>query len=102
MPKKNVLTPLCSSIGDAVDGFLAVMVMNTCMSIDGGLPASLKAKMVLNIIFDLAIGMVPLLGDLADAMFLANSRNVALVEEHLRQQGPHLHMTTRLTGPAEP
>lgn len=76
-----------SSIGDAIDALLALMVMKTCMGIDGGLPAALKTRMMLNIAFDFVIGLVPFLGDLADAMFRANTRNVILLEEHLRQQG---------------
>jgi len=78
---------LVPAFGDAVDALLALMVMRTCMSIDGGLPAALKTKMLMNIAFDFVLGLVPFLGDLADAVFRANTRNVILLEEHLRQQG---------------
>lgn len=66
---------------------MALMVMKTCAQIEGGLPASIKAKMMMNIIFDFFIGLVPFIGDLADAAFRANTRNAAILEEHLREQG---------------
>ena len=61
--------------------------MRSCDKIDGGLPGSLKFRMLLNIILDFAVGLVPFIGDLADAAFHANTRNVVLLEEYLRQKG---------------
>lgn len=66
---------------------MALMVMKTCMSVEGGLPSGLKIKMVFNIFFDFIIGLVPFVGDLVDAIFRANTRNVVLLEEYLRQNG---------------
>jgi len=74
-------------IGDALDAFMAIMVMKTCMQIEGGLPSGLRAKMMFNIIIDFVIGLVPFAGDLVDALFRANTRNAVLLEEHLRQKG---------------
>lgn len=39
--------------------------------------------MVVNIILDFIVGLIPFLGDLLDAMFKANTRNVAALEDHL-------------------
>jgi hypothetical protein len=44
-------------------------------------------KMYINIILDFGIGLVPGLGDIADAIFRANIRNAALLEKFLRQKG---------------
>jgi hypothetical protein len=66
---------------------LALMVLRTCAQIDGGLPTAVKSKMTFNIILDFAVGLVPFLGDVADAVFRANTRNAALLESHLREQG---------------
>lgn len=63
------------------------MVLRTCQQVEGGLPASVKSKMVFNIIVDFAIGLVPFIGDVADALFRANTKNAVLLEEHLRQKG---------------
>lgn len=66
---------------------MAFMVYRTCCQVEGGLPTSIRIKMLINIILDFAVGLVPFLGDLADAVFRANTRNAALLEEHLRQKG---------------
>jgi hypothetical protein len=38
--------------------------------------------MVVNLVVDLAIGAIPLLGDLYDVAFRSNSRNLALFRRH--------------------
>lgn len=63
------------------------MVVNTCAHIDGGLPSRLKMMMLINVIFDFIIGLVPFVGDIADAMYKCNSRNAVLLEKHLREKG---------------
>ncbi|KAL7928914.1 hypothetical protein V8C35DRAFT_316841 [Trichoderma chlorosporum] len=78
---------LIPAAGDALDAFMAFMVYRTCCQVEGGLPSSLRIQMLFNIFLDFFIGLVPFLGDLADALFRANTRNAALLEEHLRQKG---------------
>lgn len=41
-------------------------------------------KMVSNIIFDLFIGLVPVLGDVGDFFVRSNTRNLRILEEHLK------------------
>ncbi|HEY9670854.1 MAG TPA: DUF4112 domain-containing protein [Waterburya sp.] len=48
-----------------------------------GVPRATLGQMVGNIIWDTVIGVVPVLGALADAAWKANSKNIALLEEHL-------------------
>lgn len=82
------------AVGDVLDALLALMVMKTCLQIEGGLPPGLKSKMMFNIIVDFVIGLVPFLGDVVDAIFRANTRNAMILEEHLRQKGKkHLQHT---------
>lgn len=66
---------------------MALMVFKTCNKIEGGLPGSLKSKMLFNVILDFAIGLVPFVGDIADAAFRCNTKNAILLEEYLREQG---------------
>lgn len=66
---------------------MALMVFKTCNKIEGGLPGSLKSKMLFNIIVDFAIGLVPFIGDIADAAFRCNTKNAILLEDYLREQG---------------
>ncbi|KAH7131391.1 hypothetical protein B0J13DRAFT_103375 [Dactylonectria estremocensis] len=78
---------LVPAIGDVLDALMALVVMRTCGQIEGGLPTSLKAKMMSNIILDFVVGLVPFVGDVVDALFRANTRNAALLEAYLREQG---------------
>ncbi|KAI7040937.1 hypothetical protein KC317_g17529, partial [Hortaea werneckii] len=72
--------------GDAIGLALAYLVFMQCCKIDGGLPSSVKSKMIINIILDFLVGLVPFLGDIADAAFKCNTKNVRLLERHLDQK----------------
>jgi len=74
-------------IGDVLDAFMALMVLRTCQQVEGGLPADIKTKMYINIVVDFGIGLVPFLGDIADALFRANTKNAVVLEEYLRKKG---------------
>lgn len=76
-----------TSVGDVLDAFMAVMVLRTCQQVEGGLPASVRSMMLFNIVIDFAVGLVPFVGDLVDALFRANTKNAILLEEHLREKG---------------
>lgn len=43
--------------------------------------------MYINIMLDFAVGLVPFVGDVADALFRANTRNAVVLEKHLRAKG---------------
>jgi hypothetical protein len=69
--------------GDALDGFMAMMVVRKCMQIKDGLPHAVLLNMLLWVAVDFFIGLVPFVGDLLDASIKANSKNVRILEEHL-------------------
>lgn len=46
-----------------------------------GAPKALQTKMLRNALLDMALGMVPVVGDLFDIFFKANQRNVRLLEQ---------------------
>ena len=52
-----------------------------------GVPRTVIARMLLNVLVDTAVGSVPILGDIFDVAFKSNQRNVALLERHDRQPG---------------
>lgn len=79
--------PVRISAGDAADAALAMMVINTCRQIDGGLPPRLQMMMLLNVAIDFVIGLVPFIGDIADALYKCNTRNAIILEKYLRQAG---------------
>jgi hypothetical protein len=70
-------------LGDVIDCLLAYWIIHKADQIKGGLPAGIKSRMYLNVAADFAIGLVPLLGDIADALYKANSRNTWLLEDYL-------------------
>jgi hypothetical protein len=80
------VTDRCS-VGDVLDTLMAIMVIGTCQQIEGGLPTSVKLRMYLNIVLDFIIGLIPIIGDVADALFRANIRNAIILEEHLQENG---------------
>ncbi|KAG5300817.1 hypothetical protein I7I48_00635 [Histoplasma ohiense] len=78
---------LVPAIGDALDMFMALMVVNTCNKIEGGLPARLRMWMLFNVVIDFFIGLIPFIGDLADAVYKCNTRNAVLLENLLKERG---------------
>ncbi|GAP89286.1 putative PH domain-containing protein [Rosellinia necatrix] len=81
------LLALFPIFGDFADTFLGFLVVRTAKKVEGGLPPTVLLAMYFWLVIDLVIGLVPFVGDLADAMVLANTRNAAALEEHLRQKG---------------
>ncbi len=52
-----------------------------------GAPTPVLLRMLLNVTTDTVVGSVPLLGDLFDLGWRANTRNVALLDRHLADPG---------------
>ncbi|KAK2804228.1 hypothetical protein FQN51_002317 [Onygenales sp. PD_10] len=75
------------AIGDVLDMFLALMVVASCNKVDGSLPNSIRMRMIFNIVIDFFVGLIPFVGDLADAMYKCNTRNAVILEKFLKQRG---------------
>jgi hypothetical protein len=78
---------------EAIIGFLpfggdAIGILLSCYilfhAVQFGLPQSILLRMALNILIDGVIGIVPIIGDLFDSIWKANTRNVNLLERHLQ------------------
>ena len=74
---------LIPAAGDAIGVALALLVMKKAMKVEGGLDNGIKARMLINIAVDFLVGLVPFIGDLADAAFKCNTKNLRLLEEYL-------------------
>ena len=72
--------------GDVVTGLLSVYIVFEAAKM--GLPAPTLGRMGFNILLDVLSGMVPVLGDLFDVGWKANSQNVALIEKHVATPAP--------------
>jgi hypothetical protein len=68
---------LIPGIGDALSMVASVYIVAAGARL--GAPRRVVWRMSLNVALDAVIGAIPLLGDLFDAAFKANARNVALI-----------------------
>jgi hypothetical protein len=75
------LLGLVPGIGDTLGGLASIYAILVADRL--GAPPSVLARMGLNVGIDALVGAIPLLGDLFDVGYRANSRNVAVVEEWL-------------------
>ncbi|KAL8815831.1 MAG: hypothetical protein Q9223_005079 [Gallowayella weberi] len=73
------------ALGDFIEVFFALMLYLKCCKV--GLDPATKGKMTFNIVMDFALGLTPVLGDIADAFFKANTRNLVELEKFLIKKG---------------
>jgi Domain of unknown function (DUF4112) len=88
--KRVGLDPFLSLVpyaGSIVSGLLSLYLLYVAWSLK--LPSIVMIKMIANIVVDVAIGGIPLVGSLLDAAWRSNSKNVQLLEKAYR-----LHQTT--------
>jgi len=55
-----------------------------------GIPRQDLTKMIFNVALEAVVGTVPLVGDLFDAFYKSNIRNLAILEKHLMTVEPEL------------
>ena len=55
-----------------------------------GIPRQDLNKMIFNVALESVLGTVPLVGDLFDAFYKSNIRNLAILEQHLMAAEPEL------------
>lgn len=82
----DAATGLIPGLGDAIGAVLSTWI------IVGGLrhrlPAGKIFRMIANVLVDLGLGSVPVIGDLFDAFFHQNVSNVRIVLDHRRRDKP--------------
>jgi hypothetical protein len=69
--------------GDVVG--LGISIYILWQVVQFNLPKTILVRMVFNIAIDALVGSVPILGDLFDVTWKANTKNVNLLESHLQQ-----------------
>ncbi len=72
-------------VGDVIGSIISLLVIRH--SLKFVIPRELKIQMIANALTDLLVGLVPVLGDLADVAYKANTRNVTLLKKYLRARG---------------
>lgn len=76
-----LLSALPSPAGDVVGAGLSMYIVLEAANL--GVPYTTIVRMIANVGIDTAIGAVPIVGALFDAVWKANSRNVSLIERHI-------------------
>ena len=77
---------LIPGIGDAATGALAAYLAVRAREM--GLPYSVVLRMAANVGVDLAVGTIPVAGDVFDVAFKANRRNIELLKRELAKRAP--------------
>lgn len=72
--------------GDLMTGVISVYIVAEAARL--GVPAATLGRMGFNILLELLIGTVPMIGDLFDVIWKANAQNVTLLEQHIRHPRP--------------
>lgn len=97
------IDPILSAIpgpwGDVAGAALSMYIVLEAANL--GVPYSTIVRMLANVGVDTTIGLVPLIGALFDAVWMANRRNVALLERHLRERAGEDVTAGSPTGPAD-
>src|SRR5262245_3134093 len=70
--------------GDVLTGLVQAVLVVVAVS-HYKVPRTVAARMAANVLIDIAVGAVPLLGDLFDVAFKANTRNIQLLEPYRRR-----------------
>jgi hypothetical protein len=75
---------LVPGVGDLVTGGMSVYILLQARRF--GLPRHVQARMLANIGIDVAVGSIPILGDIFDVAFKSNRRNMKLLRRHLARR----------------
>jgi hypothetical protein len=81
----DALFGLVPGLGDIAGGLIAVYALRVARQL--GAPSVIQLHMLTNIAIDASVGTIPLVGDLFDFVFKAQTRNLALLDDWLKT--PH-------------
>jgi hypothetical protein len=81
----DALFGLVPGLGDIAGALIAVYALHVARQL--GAPGAIQLHMLSNIAIDASVGTIPVIGDLFDFVFKAQTRNLALLDDWL--QTPH-------------
>lgn len=79
----DALIGLVPGLGDAISAVFSGYIILQASRL--GAPKSVVTRMIANVAIDTVVGWVPVLGDLFDVAWKSNVKNMALLENHVRQ-----------------
>jgi hypothetical protein len=71
---------LVPGLGDAIGALFSAFIINEARLL--GAPRSILLRMMGNVVIETVVGAIPFAGDIFDAAFKANSRNLALLAHY--------------------
>ncbi len=82
----DALIGLVPVLGDVIAAAMGAYIIWEARNL--GMSRWKLARMGLNVLFDTAIGAVPLIGDAADLIFRSNTRNLRIILRHIDKHHP--------------
>ncbi|WP_342744104.1 DUF4112 domain-containing protein [Erythrobacter donghaensis] len=82
----DALVGLIPVLGEIVTGAMGAYIVWEARNL--GLPKWKLARMGANVLFDTAIGAIPVVGDAADLLFRSNTRNLKILLKHIDKHHP--------------
>lgn len=82
----DFLLGLVPGVGDLATAAMGAWIVWEARNL--GMSKLQLARMTGNVVFDTALGAVPLLGDAADFLFRSNTRNLRIIRRHLDRHHP--------------
>ncbi|MEQ5788329.1 DUF4112 domain-containing protein [Erythrobacter sp. NFXS35] len=82
----DALIGLIPVLGEIVTASMGAYIVWEARNL--GLPRWKLARMGMNVLFDTAIGAIPVLGDAADFVFRSNTRNLKIILRHIDKHHP--------------
>lgn len=82
----DAIIGLVPVVGDFVAGALGAYIVWEARNL--GLPKWKLWRMAGNVVFDTALGAVPVAGDLFDFLYRSNTRNLRIIKRHLDKRHP--------------
>lgn len=82
----DAIIGLVPVVGDVIAGVMGAYIIWEAKNL--GLPKWKLARMGANVLFDTAIGVIPLVGDAADLLFRSNTRNLRILLRHMDKHHP--------------
>jgi hypothetical protein len=82
----DAVVGLVPVVGDIVTAAMGAWIVWEASNL--GLPKWKLWRMAGNVLFDSAVGAIPVAGDVFDVLFRSNSRNLRIVKRHLDKHHP--------------
>ncbi|KUO54381.1 MAG: hypothetical protein APF82_07450 [Sphingomonadales bacterium BRH_c42] len=82
----DAIVGLIPVLGDIVTALMGTYALWEARNLD--MPRWKRWRMAGNLLFDTAIGAIPLVGDAADLLFRSNTRNLRIIKRHLDRHHP--------------